>query len=205
MAWWRRWCADLAQPEAPTRRQERAFLLASAGVIVAIAQASDPGSAQDLLLLAPALLAFALRGFVAAFPAELFAAMVIGPVSLVVARDADLEGSFFLVVMMVLYTGSQLGSTTRAAVIVAAAALAPWLVNEALDPDGGIGWTAWSSASVFTFSLGRVLRRQAALIAQLEAARNALAEQAVAEERRRIARELHDLAGHTLAAVLLHV
>ena len=46
---------------------------------------------------------------------------------------------------------------------------------------------------------------QQELIEQLEAAREALAEQAVAEERRRIARELHDLAGHTLAAVLLHV
>jgi len=43
------------------------------------------------------------------------------------------------------------------------------------------------------------------LIEQLQAAREALAEQAVAEERRRIARDLHDLAGHTLAAVLLHV
>jgi signal transduction histidine kinase len=43
------------------------------------------------------------------------------------------------------------------------------------------------------------------LIGQLEAAREALAERAVAEERQRIARELHDLAGHTLAAVLLHV
>ena len=58
---------------------------------------------------------------------------------------------------------------------------------------------------MFTFALGRVLHRQGPLIDQLEAAREALAEQAVAEERRRIARELHDLAGHTLAAVLLHV
>ena len=36
-------------------------------------------------------------------------------------------------------------------------------------------------------------------------ARRALADQAVAEDRRRIARELHDLAGHTLAEMLLHV
>jgi signal transduction histidine kinase len=58
---------------------------------------------------------------------------------------------------------------------------------------------------MFTFALGKGLRRQQALIDDLRAAREALAEQAVAEERRRIARELHDLAGHTLAAVLLHV
>ena len=60
-------------------------------------------------------------------------------------------------------------------------------------------------AHAFTWVLGRTLRRQRLLIEQLEAARRALAAQAVAEERRRIARELHDLAGHTLAAVLLHV
>ena len=58
---------------------------------------------------------------------------------------------------------------------------------------------------MFTFFLGNSLRQQQLLIEELRNAREALAEQAVAEERRRIARELHDLAGHTLAAVLLHV
>ena len=52
---------------------------------------------------------------------------------------------------------------------------------------------------------GRTLRRQDLLVDELEAARGALADQAVADERRRIARELHDVAGHTLAAVMLHV
>ena len=68
-----------------------------------------------------------------------------------------------------------------------------------------ISWTPWASANLFTFSLGRLLGRQQMLIGQLERAREALAEQAVADERRRIARELHDLAGHTLAAMLLHI
>lgn len=54
-------------------------------------------------------------------------------------------------------------------------------------------------------AMGRTLQRQRVLIEQLEATRLALAEAAVADERQRIARELHDLAGHTLAAVMLHV
>ena len=50
-----------------------------------------------------------------------------------------------------------------------------------------------------------MLHQQRLLIERLEAARKALVRQAVGDERRRIARELHDLAGHTLAAMLLHV
>jgi signal transduction histidine kinase len=130
---------------------------------------------------------------------------VILPVVVVVGANGHLEGTFFLPVMAVLYAAWHLESTTRAVVILLVAGCAPWLVATHLEAGSGIGWEAWSSASVFTFSLGRALRKQGRLIDELEAAREALAERAVAEERRRIARELHDLAGHTLAAVLLHV
>lgn len=122
-----------------------------------------------------------------------------------VGRDGALEGAFFLSVMMVLYASWRLGSLTRATLIAVAGALAPWLVASQLVPESGIAWYPWAIAHVFTFLLGRALHQQRALIRQLEAARQALAGQAVAEERRRIARELHDLAGHTLAAMVLHV
>lgn len=181
------------------------FLSCSAAVVIVVAQLSDPGSVSDLLLLSPALIAFVLRALLPALPAEVFAALVVVPVTLVVAADGALEGTFFLGVLMVLYVSWHLGSTTRAAMILAVSATIPLLVATRLVPEAGIGWTAWTSANLFTFLLGRVLRRQQALIRELELARQALAEQAVAEERRRIARELHDLAGHTLAAVLLHV
>jgi signal transduction histidine kinase len=203
--WWSRWRADVARPEVPTGREELAFLTGSAVVIITVAQLTDPGSLAELLLLTPALAAFVLRGVVASLMAEVFAAAVIVPVVLVVGNEGHLEGAFFLTVMAVLYASWHLGSTTRSLAIVAASAAAPWFVAHHLIPTSGIGWTAWSSASVFTFALGLTLRRQRSLITQLEQAREELAEQAVAEERRRIARELHDLAGHTLAAVLLHV
>ena len=205
MGWWRRWRADLARPEAPTSRRELRFLTLSAAVIIGLAQWSDPGSPADLALLLPAFAAFVLRGLVPRMPAEVFAMLVLAPVTLAVSEEGELEGAFFLGVMMTLYASWHLGSVIRSVLVASVSAAVPLAVAEWLAPDAGINWTAWAVANVFTFSMGRLLGRQQALIAQLEAAREALAERAVAEERRRIARELHDLAGHTLAAVLLHV
>ncbi len=205
MAWWQWLRTDLARPTLPTMRHELPFLVGSAAVIIAVAQLSDPGSAADLALLLPAFAAFVARGFLVRMPAEVFAALVLAPVALVVSHDGVLEGAFFLGVTLTLYAAWALGSLARAVVITAASAAVPWVVAVWLAPDAGIAWTPWVSANVFTFSMGRLLGRQQLLIAQLERAREALAEQAVAEERRRIARELHDLAGHTLAAMLLHV
>ncbi len=205
MDWWRRCHADLVEPEAPTSREELPFLALSALGITAIAQLTDPGTAVDLVLLAPAVLAFVVRGLVPRLPAEVFAALVLVPVTVVVSRHADLEGALFLTPMMMVYVASHLGSRIRSVTILAGSAAVPWLIAEVLTPEADITWTPWALANAFTFVLGRTLRHQKMLIHELEQAREALAEQAVAEERRRIARELHDLAGHTLAAVLLHV
>ena len=196
-----RWRADLARPGFPTSNDERTFLVGAAILIVVIAQLSDGGTISDLIVLGPAVLAFGMPRL----PAEVFALLVIVPVALVVSRDGALEGAFFLSVMMVYATASHLGSLTRTAVIAAAAIAAPWFVAEILAPESEIAWPPWAMASVFTCSLGRAEYHRRRLIEQLEAAQHALATQAVAEERRRIARELHDLAGHTLAAMMLHV
>jgi signal transduction histidine kinase len=197
--------ADLARPEIPTARNELGFLVGSALIIIVITQLVDPGDAVDLVLVAPAVLAFFLRGLVPRLPAEVFALLVIVPVMLAVSRDGALEGAFFLVVMMTFEATSHLESLIKSAIIMIAAAASTGIVSELLAPDSGITWEPWAMANLFTFALGRTQVQQRRLIEQLEQARQALADQAVAEERRRIARELHDLAGHTLAAVLLHV
>jgi signal transduction histidine kinase len=197
----RRWRADIARPAIPTSREEHTFLVGAAIVIVAVAQLTDGGTAADLLLLLPAVVAFGLPRV----PAELFALLVIVPVTVVVGREGALEGTFFVSVMMVYATASHLGSLTRAVVIVAAAIAAPWLVAEVVAPESGIAWQPWAMAQVFTGALGRAEYHRRRLIDELGRAQSALAAQAVAEERRRIARELHDLAGHTLAAMMLHV
>lgn len=195
--------ADLAKPEEPTTRVALPFMAGSAISITVISLATDPGRPIDLPILAIAVAAFVARVLLP-MPAEVFAVLVLVPVTVVVGRDGEVEGLFFLSVMMVLATSWHLGSFTRAVLIGSvAAAIPPWISS--LMPAEDIGWEAWTTACLFTLSMGRLLYRQGRLIEDLEEAREALAAQAVAEERRRIARELHDLAGHTLAAVLLHV
>ena len=203
VSWWRRLRSDLVRPEAPTGPDERLFLIGSSIAIVLLSQVSDPGSVADLLVVSCAVCAFAIRAFVPAMPSEAFAVLVLVPVAVVVAHEGDLEGTFFLPVIMVLSASSHLGSLARASAILLLSEVATLVV--AATSDSGINPAPWIAANLFTFVLGRTLRRQQGLIRDLEEARGALAAQAVAEERRRIARELHDLAGHTLAAMMLHV
>lgn len=206
MDWSERVRTDWARPEVPTSRQEVPFLVIGPAVVIGVAQLSDPGSAFTFGLLLVPFAAFAARGLVTTrLPAELFAALVLVPVVLAVADEGALEVALFLTVLATLYTSWHLGSTTRAVLITLVNGAAPLALARWWAPEAEIGWTAWTAANLFTFFMGRSLRQQQALIERLEAAQQALAEQAVADERRRIARELHDLAGHTLAAMLLHV
>lgn len=195
----------LTGTEVPTGRDEVAVLSLAALAIIAVAQWVDPGSIGELALLAPAVAAFTLRGLVRRPLPEVFALAVIVPVAVVVGHAGHLEGTYFLITLASLYSAWHLGVTPRSVGILVVAVASPWLVARHLLPGVPTGWEAWSTAAVFTFALGLGLRRQGALIHELQQAREALAEQAVAEERRRMARELHDLAGHTLAAVLLHL
>ena len=67
------------------------------------------------------------------------------------------------------------------------------------------GWGAWIAGTTFTVVFSLLILHQIDLVAQLRAAQAGLAEQARAQERNRIARELHDILGHTLTVSLLHV
>jgi signal transduction histidine kinase len=67
------------------------------------------------------------------------------------------------------------------------------------------GWGAWIAGVTLTAAFSLLIRRDRDLLRQLRRAQAGLAEQARAQERNRIARELHDVIGHTLTVSLLHV
>lgn len=67
------------------------------------------------------------------------------------------------------------------------------------------GWGAWIGGTLFTALACSMARRQRQLLEELRAAQAGLADRARAEERARIAHELHDVIGHALTVSLLHV
>lgn len=67
------------------------------------------------------------------------------------------------------------------------------------------GWTAWLGGTTFTFVASLIGRRERELVRELQQAQAGLAARAQAEERTRIARELHDVIAHSLTVSLLHI
>jgi signal transduction histidine kinase len=77
---------------------------------------------------------------------------------------------------------------------------AQWLADV-----GEAGWGPWTAGTVFSAVACSMARRQRQLLAALQEAQAGLLERAAAEERNRIAHELHDVIGHALTVSLLHV
>lgn len=194
---------DLRRSDLAVPRSELPLLICGAAGIVGAAQWSQPGTPGEFFLLAVGGVALVCFALLRGLAMEVLAAAVLLPVAVAVGPHGDLELGLFLITITTLYTAWHLGSTVRAAAIAVTASAV--IMAMSLADSDGYSWQPWVAAELFTWILGRLLQSQHRLIAELKAARTALAEQAVAEERRRIARDLHDLAGHTLAAILLQV
>ncbi|MEO3928462.1 histidine kinase [Micromonosporaceae bacterium B7E4] len=79
-----------------------------------------------------------------------------------------------------------------------------WLL-ETNDWHRGIGAWLWAGGLLISWGFGAVVGEQWRLIDELNRTRTRLAETAVADERQRIAGNLHDLVGHSFTVVLLHL
>ena len=66
-------------------------------------------------------------------------------------------------------------------------------------------WENWVFGLAFAWGTGVLLWRLTETVDELEHARSLVADQAAIQERRRIARDVHDLVGHSLTVVMLHV
>jgi signal transduction histidine kinase len=78
-------------------------------------------------------------------------------------------------------------------------------VAEWVGGEGDPGWAAWIAGTLFTVAICVMGRRQLELVDELRLAQAGLADRTRADERNRIARELHDVMAHSLTVSLLHL
>lgn len=176
--------------------------------VCALTMISDPGRPVDAALVVLAVAVFV--GWVwwpqrwLPFPTPVLAVGVLTPVVLAVS-SGEFEQALFLASVLAMLAGWLEGSTWRALVVGVLATAAPLVAAVLVPAHESFGYWSWVLGIVFPWLLGRLVRQQFVLVARLEAARRELADQVVTEERRRIARDVHDLVGHGLAAVLLQI
>jgi signal transduction histidine kinase len=186
----------------------RRLVPAFAAAVAVAAFVADPSSeaessAPDVVLAAVPVAAFGLWAYVRNVPLSAVTVAVVVPV-VVAQRFGELEPLLFNVSLLGFVIGRWARSLITAASLGLLALAAPVAAAVIQDPTE-IAVGIWILGITFPWVLGRALRRQVQLADQLEASRRELSEQAVLAERRGIARDIHDLVGHGLAAVMLQV
>ena len=96
-------------------------------------------------------------------------------------------------------------SSAMPVALTAAGVLGAILVSQWILQTDEPGWAAWLVGTAFTVVACTFARRLRITVEQLSEAQQHLAERSRAEERNRIAAEVHDVVGHALTVALLHI
>jgi signal transduction histidine kinase len=171
--------------------------------VAIVAAITDPSSAADLILAALPVAAFAAWAYVPRVPLSAACLAVLAPV-VVAQGDGELEPLLFDASLLGFVVG-RWAPTRTAAVALGLLTLSAPVVASLLQDPSELAVGIWLMGIAFPWLIGRAAAHQRELIAQLDATRRELAEQALHEERRRIARDVHDFVGHGLAALMLQI
>jgi len=174
----------------------RAFAVAIALAIVLLRQSRSPQPVEVALVVAALAPWMPRAGLV---PRVLWTLAATAP-----AAALYLRGDQFAAMLLMLALASTAIDAPAALVVVTGVAtgvvvLLPFALHHVLAAlffAGGLGLTLFA---------GWTIRGQLALMEQLHAARADLQRRALAEERRRIARDVHDLVAHSLTVVMLQM
>jgi signal transduction histidine kinase len=171
--------------------------------VAVVGALADPSSVVDLILTLIPVAAFVLWACLRSVPLWVVSVAVVVPV-VVVQRSGGHEPLMFEVSVLAFVVGRWSRSLATAVALGLLAVASPVVVG-VIESRGNISVAIWILGIAFPWLIGRAVFRQAQLAAALQATRRELAEQAMLEERRRIARDVHDFVGHGLAAVMLQV
>ena len=172
-------------------------------IVALVAAITDPSSSADFVLGALPVVGFALWAYRPKLPLWAISLLVLVPV-VVAQRDGQLEPLMFDATLFGFVAGRWAPSQAAAVGLGMLALTAPVFASLIQDP-AEIAVGIWFLGIAFPWVVGRAAARERQLATQLDATRRELAEQALHDERRRIARDVHDLVGHGLAATMLQI
>ena len=116
----------------------------------------------------------------------------------------DPEPALFQSILIAAAVGWRVENLTKSLLLLIFLALVP-LLGCLGQGEYHWGWWNWSAGTVLTWTLGRVIRLLDQTLKELTEARAQLIDSAAREERLRISRDVHDLVGHSLTAMLLNI
>ncbi len=171
--------------------------------VAVVAALTDPTSVADLALMAIPVAAFGLWSYLPNVPLWIVALAVLVPI--VVAQRSGTHEPLTFEASVLAFVVARWSESLIAAIVLGLLAVASPVAVSLVETTGNISAGIWILGIAFPWLIGRTVFRQRQLAAALETTRQALAEQAILDERRRIARDVHDFVGHGLAAVMLQV
>jgi signal transduction histidine kinase len=193
---------DTGQAWSQTDELRRLVPLFALAVAI-VAAVTDPSSGADLILVALPVAAFAAWTYPPRMPLWAASIAVLAPV-VVAQRSGQLEPLLFEASLLAFVVGRWARSQTEAVALGLLTLASPVLASLIQDPSE-IAVGIWLMGIAFPWVIGWAAARQRQLATELDATRRELAEQALFEERRRIARDVHDLVGHGMAAAMLQI
>jgi signal transduction histidine kinase len=164
---------------------------------------SDPGTPTERVISVVAAVPFLVWAWRPQWMPLLLLVVLVGVAELLALRSGELEPLLFLMSLAAVLLAT-LEASTVALVVGAAVAVATPILAEVVAEDE-IVYGVWVMGIVLPLLLGRASRWQVETAAELARARQEIARRTVLETQRAIARDVHDLVGHGLAAMLLHV
>jgi signal transduction histidine kinase len=190
-------------PAVPITDALRRVVPLLAVLTVAGAGLSDPGTPGERVVSVLAAVPFLVWAWRPRWMPPLALIALVGVAEVAALRSGELEPLLFLMSIATVVLATFEASTPKLVVGTVLAVATP-IVAELVATDE-ILFGVWIMGILLPLLLGRVSRWQVELAHELAEARQEIARQTVLETQRRIARDVHDLVGHGLAAMLLHV
>jgi signal transduction histidine kinase len=181
---------------------------AVAGLIAIGMVVQDGVTPVTVVLAAVAVVPFVLDALDIFLP-RLAVTILVVPVAIILdgrasPSQANASAALFLLVLLAGHTAA-IGSLTET--FITLVPIEAWLLYEhaIAPPHFGVGWFGWIVGCLLSAGMGWTLHRELELFLDLHKAQSELAEQSFQQERRRIAREVHDVIAHSLTVTMLHL